>query len=367
MSDNIERNLGANEKVVETNSEKCPSCGGDLVFDPKGQSLKCEHCGNTVDLVKNRDIAEHNILDGFKYAEKFSGGELTVYRCENCGATVNIKADETANKCPFCGTAHVVKEGSLDGIKPQVVLPFRFSKHDAASAIEKWAKKRIFAPHAFKKAIDIDYVDGIYEPCFTFDSNTSSHYDGRVGDEYTRTVGSGKDQHTETYVVYRHVRGNYNYVFDDVAIANNDHFDQRSLESLSPFNMDGACVYESKYISGFYAESYQTDLPECWNRAKKKMDKIIRRNIEDSLHCDVVDYLNVFTTHTDVTYKYMLLPVYDAKFRYKGKYYGVKMNGSTARVWGKTPLSPVRISIAILLGAAALVGIGLLIFRLING
>ena len=82
------------------------------------------------------------------------------------------------------------------------------------------------------------------------------------------------------------------------------------------------------------------------------MTREIRSDIRSSLHCDVVDYLNVSTMYNSVTFKYMLIPVYIMNFLFRKKKYRVFMNGSTAKITGKTPVSPWRVAIACILGAA---------------
>lgn len=351
-------------KKIETDVVKCPSCGGTMVFDPELQALKCEHCGNVSDFKKDFEVVERNIAEGFENAELVGEEEQVAYRCSNCGAEVVINSDETATICPFCGTSHVAKEGSFKGIRPQVVIPFQFGKDKASDFAKKWAKRRLFAPGDFKKKLEPENVHGVYEPCFTFDSDTKSTYYGRVGDIHTRTVGSGKNRRTETYVVYRNVSGVYNEFFDDVMVATNAKFDQRKMDMLSPFDRSRACNYEKKFLSGFFADKYQKNLSESWDDAKKIIDSRIRKDIENSLHCDEVDYLNISTTHTGVTYKYVLLPVYRLVYGYKGKDYGVMINGSSGKVKGKTPKSAIKVLIAVVLAIAAAVGLGFLAFAL---
>ena len=177
-------------KRVETNVIKCKSCGGTMVFDPATQSLKCEHCGNTESIEKDRNVIERDVLEGFEKAVKLKRGEQVAYKCHNCGAVVALNADESAAICPFCSTSNIVKEEVFEGIKPQVVVPFKFNGAIASEYAKKWAKRRIFAPSEFKRNLVAENMRGVYEPCFTFDSQTNSFYHGRVGDKHTRVVGS---------------------------------------------------------------------------------------------------------------------------------------------------------------------------------
>ena len=82
------------------------------------------------------------------------------------------------------------------------------------------------------------------------------------------------------------------------------------------------------------------------------MDGRIRAEIVSTLRCDVVDYLDVSTRHSAVTYKYLLLPIFYMVYRFKKKDYRVMINGSNGKTRGKTPVSPLRVAIAVILGLA---------------
>ena len=54
------------------------------------------------------------------------------------------------------------------------------------------------------------------------------------------------------------------------------------------------------------------------------------------------------------------MPVYRLNYRFKKKDYNVAVNGNTGRITGKTPVSPLRVTIAVLLGLALVFGLGYL-------
>ena len=66
-----------------------------------------------------------------------------------------------------------------------------------------------------------------------------------------------------------------------------------------------------------------------------------------------------------ITYKYLLLPIYVGHFSFRQKLYNFFVNGQNGKVTGKTPLSPIRVGLLVLLGLAAAAGIVALI--IING
>ena len=108
------------------------------------------------------------------------------------------------------------------------------------------------------------------------------------------------------------------------------------------------------------AYQYDTELEDCWGRAKSVIDGELRSLILGQYVHDRVAYLNVSTSHADVTYKYVMLPVYVGNFNFKKKLYNFYVNGSTGKVYGKTPKSIIKIALTVILVAAIAVGIFLL-------
>ncbi len=348
---------------VETESVKCPGCGANMIFDADLQTLYCPHCGSKKELGEAKIAQEKDIMEGLSADSTWKAEETVVFRCDNCGAKVVLQKDETAKICPFCGTAHVQKTEELAGLKPDAVMPFAFGQDKALEFSKTWAKKRFFAPRKFKKNLNAENVNGVYTPCFTFDSTTYSTYHGRIGKNHTRVVGTGKNRRTETYTVWRNISGGYTEAFDDVAIAAGDKCGQKELDKISPYDTNSGREYKEQYLLGFMAYHYDHELSECWSSAKSKMDKEIRRNILKQYDYDVVDYLNVSTTHENVTYKYVMIPVYVGNFTFKQKLYNFFVNGTTGKTYGKYPKSWLRVGGAILFGLAIAAVIAYFLFK----
>ena len=60
---------------------------------------------------------------------------------------------------------------------------------------------------------------------------------------------------------------------------------------------------------------------------------------------------HIDTTLSDLTFKHILLPVWLAAYKYRGKTYRFVVNGRTGRVQGMRPYSAIKITIAVILGA----------------
>lgn len=358
---NCEYNKATAEQTsVDTEIVKCSACGSNMVFQPESQSLYCEHCGTKQSFASDLISRELDMRTALASGRSWEADRTVVFACENCNAKVVLQKSETAKSCPFCGTAHVKKTDELAGLKPNALIPFTFGMDRAVELSKVWARRRFFAPQKFKKKLSADNVKGVYTPGFTFDSATTSYYEGRLGETRTRTVGSGKNRRVQTYTVWYNVRGTINRNFDDLLITSGTKLTQRELDKISPFNTNESKVYEEKYLLGFMAYHYDIELTDCWGQAKSVIDANIRRAVLSQYHYDKIAYLNVSTNHTKVTYKYVMLPIYVGNFNFKNKVYNFYVNGSTGKVYGKTPKSIFKILLTVLVSTALFAGACLL-------
>lgn len=360
MAEREKENFSDQLEEIDTESIKCPGCGSNMVFDPTTQMLSCPHCDTKKSFSTNtaKELALSEM--GFALGMEWTADEAVVFRCDNCGAKVVLDKTETAKSCPFCGTSHVRHVDELPGIKPNAVLPFAITDDNALSLTKKWAKRKIYAPRKFKKNIRTEKIRGVYAPCFTFDSNTSSFYNGVIGVTKSRVVGSGNNRRVEYYTVWRNISGIHNDSFDDVTITAGSKLEQKQLDKLAPFDTNGSKKYEQQYMFGFMSYRHDISLEDCWDNAKDIIDNVIKRSILAKYYYDKVSYLNVSTSHEDVTYKYVLLPVYVGSFNYKNKLYNFFVNGSTGKIYGKTPKSVWKILGTVAFGIAMVAGVALL-------
>ena len=349
------------DKLSETEKIKCPSCGADLTFDAKIGKLKCAHCSSTFDLTERALNVEKNFFEDV--VQDNWREEAHSYRCENCGAVTVMNKGEIAGHCPFCGANKVIVVEEQSGIKPMNVIPFAFDKEKAKEYYKNWIRKKFFAPRKLKKNFSAKTVNNVYVPCWTYDSATTTNYVGRFGEYYTVVVGSGKNRRTEKRIRWYTVSGSYSRNFDDVAIEASSYVDQAQFDKIAPYDTNNAKDYDGKYLAGAVAERYRVGLADAFEIAKGKMHAVIKNEILGLYHADVVDYLNVYVNYNEVRYKYVLLPLWVCNFGYKGKTYNFFINGETGRTAGKTPLSPLKVGLAVLIGLGVVGGLIWLLYH----
>ncbi len=331
---------------------KCPACGANMVFSAGENCLYCEHCGTkqAINAKSSAELAFERLLsDNNTWAS-----ETHVFYCQNCGAKTVLDKNEIATTCSFCGTTNIVETDELSGVKPNAVIPFSFDRDEAAERVKKWAKKKIYAPRAFRKGAKPDEIKGVYNPAFSFDTNTFSSYSARLGKHYYKTVRVNGRLVRRQYTRYFNVSGTYSMTFDDVLIQASTVIDQKQLDALQPFDTNYSNEYSPEYLSGFTATQYTKDGLNCWEEAKKVIDKHLKSRILAKYDYDVVSSFNVSTTCKDITYKYILIPVYVGHCTWRQKLFNFFVNGRNGKVTGKTPVSPWKVLFTVL-------GIGLIV------
>jgi hypothetical protein len=264
---------------------------------------------------------------------------------------------EIAHVCPFCGSPSVVERTEIDALKPNAVLPFVLTKAQASEIACKWAKKRLFSPKKFKTFFLPEEINGVYLPAFTFDADTYSVYRGELGEHYTVTVHRDGKEETETRTRYFHVSGEYREFFDDIAVSATDVVPESTMKKVMRCDYHNCVEYKEDFLYGFSAMLYTKSGEACWADAQKQAEREIRRGILAKYNYDTVEYLHVKTSYSNRTYKYLLLPIYLGNYKYKEKSYSFYINGRSGKLKGKAPVSPARVSIAVVSGLVLAVGV----------
>lgn len=357
MEYNETEGMGAVPAEVEKSTavEKCPACGADMIFDAESGCLLCEHCGTKKQIVGKS--SEEQDFERLLNEKGDWGSESHVFRCQNCGAQEVLDKKEIAKACPFCGATNIVKTDELPGIRPNAVVPFFVTLQQAGSSVRHWVRKRLLAPQKFRKSAKPEKMNAVYLPAFTFDSQTESYYSAVLGKYYyvTRRVNGRTVQ--ERRIKYFNVSGSYCMFFDDVLVQASSTVGEDNLKKLRPFDTGNSKEYSPEYLSGYTATQKTRTGLACWEDAKKEIGERLKGAILGQYTYDVVSSFRISTQYYNITYKYVLLPVYVGHCKWHQKVYNFFVNGLNAKVTGKAPVSPLKVSILVVLGIAVVVGL----------
>ncbi len=346
----------------------CDQCGADFRFDPDAGEMVCDFCGNTAEVAETgpwqggiRELDFKAAINNLLPLQELE--ETRVSQCPNCAAQVEFDPDLHASECPFCATPVVTDTGEHRHIKPKGVLPFGLDEDTAHDAMTDWLGKLWFAPNGLQEyARKGRKMNGIYVPYWTYDADTKSSYSGERGTIYyeTRTVTRSGETRQERVqkIRWSPVSGRVARFFDDVLILASKALPKKYTDALEPWDLSAMEPYRPEFLAGFRAEGYQVDLDEGFDEARIIMDRQIRRDVKFDIGGDRQRIHGLNTQVSDITFKHVLLPVWMAAYKYRGKSYRFVVNGRTGRVKGERPWSAWKITFAVVLGLILAAGVG---------
>jgi len=359
-----------NEEHNETLETKCHDCGAILNFAPGTNNLKCQYCGAENEIVPE-DTEPIEELDFDAYIKETVKEEDTMQvatvKCTACGASSTLKPNISSDECPFCGTPIIVQGGTMTSIiKPKSLLPFKITQKEAYEGFRRWIKKLWFAPTALKKyALQADKLKGMYIPFWTYDSDTYTKYSGARGTYYYVTETYTEGGQTKTRQVrkirWTPVSGSVSHFFDDILIVASHSLPIKKVNKLEPWDFENLTNFDERFLSGFQTETYQVDLKEGFEQAKKVMESTIRNLVRRDIGGDEQRIYSMNTQYSNITFKHLLLPIWISAYRFKKKVYRFLVNGRTGEVQGERPYSFWKIFFFIL-GILAVIAIALYFF-----
>ena len=346
----------------------CDQCGASLHYSPGAQALSCGYCGN-VNAIPQIDlrVEEQPLKETLARLDEVleSRTELTV-SCEECGAEYTLPEDIHSAKCDFCGTPVVAETTEHRQLSPQGVLPFSITQASADQAFSDWLGRLWLAPSKLKKhARGESHLKGLYTPYWTYDSDSHAAYKGMRGTYYqvsqrVQVVVNGRTQwrtQMVTKVRWSPVSGQVKRWFDDVLVIGSHSLPTHIVNRLRSWRLDALEPYQGAWLSGFSSELYQRGPEESFVEAAQIMDEGLRRQIVNDIGGDQQRITHMRSWHQNVHFKHILLPLWVAAYRFRGKSYRFVVNGQTGEVQGERPYSTWKIAGLVLLGLVAVGGL----------
>jgi hypothetical protein len=242
---------------------------------------------------------------------------------------------EAAGKCPYCRSPIVIAASLTGVLSPDLVIPFRFTRDQAVEALTKLYRGKRLLPKVFAQQNFVDEVKGVYIPFWLFDC------DAEVAEAYTgtrvRTRSAGSKRYVTTYI-HRATRTGQAQ-FRGIPVDGSVNMPDQIMESIEPFDLDGAVAFQPNYLAGFLAERYDLDRPGAEVRAIERVQQtggtIFAATVTGY---DTVAPEGAQVTPTRVAVHYALLPVWMLTTIWQGQRFTFAMNGQTGRMVGDLPL-----------------------------
>ncbi len=334
----------------------CEQCGAKLMFSVATGELTCPYCThiNHVERAFTK-VVEKDYEKALRTLKNLpqQPSALSSTKCPACAATFELQENVHAAVCPFCGTAVINEVARYRPIQPQALLPFKISNEEARAIFKRWLKSHWFAPNKLQRyGAKNSTLKGVYIPYWTYDASTASRYSGRRGTVYYETQHyrvnvNGQSQMRSRQVQrirWTPVSGHLEHPFDDVLVMASESLHYALLE----WDLEHLVNYDESFLSGYESEVYAIDLERGLERAKATMQYRIRAAIKRQIGGDRQEITQMQTDYSNVTFKYILLPVYASAFTFNNKLYSYVINGRNGAISGERPYSMVKIAAAVL-------------------
>lgn len=354
---------------AQVTNYQCPSCTGPLHFVGASGKLECDYCGASYEVAeiealyaeKEEKAAAAQQAEEKKAAEKqaaekqeasadggdwdtsgFSedwgkeGEHMKAYSCPSCGAELVCDESTAATSCPYCGNPTVVP-GQFSGmLKPDFIIPFKYSKEDAVKALKEHCAGKIFLPKSFTNENHIQKIQGIYVPFWMFDGEAEgdAHYQATR----SRTYTSGDYEITETkhFDVYRAGR----VTFEKVPVDASSKMPDDHMDSIEPYDYKKLKPFSTAYLPGYLADKFDVTVEQSRERA----DQRCQGTLDAALRSSVRGYDTCIQTGGSSSLQrgkvhYALMPVWMLNTKWHGKDFTFAMNGQTGKLVGDLPMS----------------------------
>jgi hypothetical protein len=119
--------------------------------------------------------------------------------------------------------------------------------------------------------------------------------------------------------------------------------------------------YASEYLLGFSAERYAIDPGAAWHTARRTIGHSQERRCAADVPGDRQRSLRASHTFAAVRFAHVLLPMWIAAYRYRGRLHRFIINGQTGEISGQAPLSAGKLGLLLAIAVALLFALVLLL------
>lgn len=333
----------------------CPQCGAMLAFDLTTSNLGCPYCGfqKSIESQYVGRSAERSefTLETVAAAQQGWGGMRQELHCENCGAELSYPMGTLAASCPYCASNKVNLHQAMDDkLRPRFLVPFKIPHDQLLPLASQWLGKGWMHPKELASGTVLRQFAGIYLPYWVFDTEIQAVWEAEVGREVSYRVynRATKSWETRTRIEWEWKNGSRFLKFDGFTVkgTRTKSLNHSLLQAIEPFELSGLVAYQPDFLAGLQAQAYDITLPEAWDHAKMQMRESSKNACRSSINSPHVRNFSMTADFGEESWRYILLPIYLATYRFNDKAFQVIINGQTGKIAGQKPVARWKINLA---------------------
>jgi hypothetical protein len=137
--------------------------------------------------------------------------------------------------------------------------------------------------------------------------------------------------------------GVVNRFFDDLVVSGTTRLSKVLLNRIQQYDLEDLLEYEPKLLAGQQAQAYDLTLDEAWQVARHQMRDKARLECRFQGSSPIIRNFSMKLDFNDESWRYILVPVYIAIYRYRGQRFQVMVNGQTGAISGQRPVDWIKV------------------------
>lgn len=291
------------------------------------------------------------------------------FRCANCAAEIAALEDQRSYVCPFCDAAHVTEmpPEHTGRQQPEFVIGFAVPPERALDIYRGWIRDNGWLrPGDLRGAAIEDKLRGIYIPFWSFSTYAHSRWSASIGEYWYRTeTYTTRDAQGKTVTRTRRVRetewwplsGHHHDFHSHYLVSGSRGLGQSAADAVKPFHLEALHRYEPGFLAGWLAEEYSVDRDTAMKVSMQEFHRREQQAVAAFLPGDTHRNLQVTTEFARTSSDLVLLPLYVASYRYRGRLFRFLINGQTGVIAGDKPWSGWRIALLVIAVIAVIAAI----------
>jgi hypothetical protein len=253
----------------------------------------------------------------------------------------------------------VTRAPRADAPSPTFALAFALGQGPATEIAQRWKRSRGLFTHSGIKKAPIEDMRAVYLPAYLYGAVARAEYAASIGENYTETetyttTEDGKTvtkTRTVTKTEWRPLSGRYASFVRDVIVTASRGVANADLECIEPFDLRALRRYAPTLVSGWTTEEPSTSLAESVAWARGEAAAAVRRALERFMPGDTHAAMEVKVSVENESIDLVLVPIWALAVRYRPDKPPVRLlvNGQTGAAYGRAPLSPLKVTLAIVL------------------
>jgi hypothetical protein len=199
-----------------------------------------------------------------------------------------------------------------------------------------------------KLARSTEYMP-IYIPFWTFDARTTASWRAEVHNtDANRRRHSAPNWKWERPFLLKignrdgkqwdWESGQVNFFTDDLIVSGSSQLSLNLLKQMGSYRLGDLVPYEPTFLAGLSAQAYDVDLEAAWERARRLMRARTKEACQEQASARSIRNFSMNLDFSEESWRYILLPLYLATYRYGDKVFQVMINGQTGVIAGQRPV-----------------------------